>query len=104
MHFTVEQYSDHVDNQLYVYYAAYVTVELGELGFSSKSERARKFGSYRSITLNHIQEYPKRKDKHKRGGQSSQAIRDRHLEVIRSNEQPVIEPTQIIVWCYFFVR
>jgi hypothetical protein len=42
-------------------------------------------------------EYPKRKDKHKRGGQSSQAIRDRHLEVIRSNEQPVIEPTQIIV-------
>lgn len=39
-------------------------------------------------------EYPKRKDK--RSGQSSQAIRDRHLDVIR-NEQPVIEPTQIIV-------
>lgn len=28
MHFTVEQYSDHVDNQLYVYYA-FVSVELG---------------------------------------------------------------------------
>lgn len=43
-------------------------------------------------------EYPKRKDK--RSGQSSQAIRDRHLDVIR-NEQPVIEPTQIIVWIIF---
>jgi len=39
-------------------------------------------------------EYPKRQ-KEKRS--SSQAIRERHLEVIRNNEQPVIEPTQIIV-------
>lgn len=38
MHFTVEQYSDHVDNQLYVYYAAYVTVELGAARFFIEME------------------------------------------------------------------
>jgi len=39
-------------------------------------------------------EYPKRKSTNKK---SSQAIRDRHLEMSRPIVQAVIEPTQIIV-------
>lgn len=78
MHFTVEQYTDHVD---------YTKSDLVRTGVNAT------FNSFCRLAQK-IKEYPKRQ-KEKRS--SSQAIRDRHLEVIRNNEQPVIEPTQIIV-------